>query len=76
MNPKLYELMQEAGYAAPNMAPRASKLVYLVLEHILSTTNPKSRTADEILLLMPVNKELPSTPSKKIYLDFGREVVI
>ncbi len=63
MNSKLYELMREAGYAAPNMAPRTSKLVYLVLEHILSTTDPKGRTADEIRLLMPANKELPYIPS-------------
>jgi hypothetical protein len=63
MNPKLYELMQAAGYAAPNLAPRASKLVYLVLDHLLSTTDPNSRTADEIRFLMSENKDLPYTPS-------------
>lgn len=63
MNSKLYDLMQEAGYAAPNLAPRAHKLVYLVLEHLLSCTDPNSRIADEIHFLMPENKDLPYTPS-------------
>ena len=28
--------MQEAGYAAPNLAPRANKLVELLLFHLLT----------------------------------------
>jgi hypothetical protein len=63
MNSKLYELMREAGYVAPNMAPRASKLVYLVLDHLLSTADPNSRTADEIRFLMPGQEDLTYIPS-------------
>lgn len=41
-------MMQEAGYAAPNMAPRASKLVELVLLHLLSYAKADSVIEGEI----------------------------
>lgn len=59
MNSKLYEMMQEAGYAAPNMAPRASKLVELVLLHLLSYAKADSVIEEEIRELMD-NKEATS----------------
>lgn len=59
MNSKLYALMQEAGYAAPNLAPRAVKLVHLLLDHLLSTADPRSRTADEIRELLEDGKDRP-----------------
>lgn len=35
MNPKLRELMIEAGYAAPEMAGRAHKLSELLIKHMM-----------------------------------------
>lgn len=59
MNPKLYELMQEAGYAAPNLAPRANKLAELLLLHLLSYAKADSVIEEEIRELMD-NKEATS----------------
>ena len=56
MNSKLYELMQEAGYAAPNLSPRAGKFAELLLLHLLSYAKADSVIEDEIRELMD-NKE-------------------
>lgn len=40
--------MQEAGYAAPNMAPRASKLAELLLLHLLGYAKAESVIEEEI----------------------------
>jgi len=66
MNSKLYELMQEAGYAAPNLAPRAGKLVYLVLEHLLDYAKPNSYIADEIADLLSDRADPSYYPVEKI----------
>jgi hypothetical protein len=55
--------MLEAGYAAPSLAPRANKLAYIILDHLLSTTDPNSRTADEIRFLMSERENLSNNPS-------------
>lgn len=52
MNPKLYELMIQAGYSAPNLAPRNIRFTKLLLTYLLEMAPRNSRIAEEILDLL------------------------
>ena len=41
MNPRMRELMLEAGYAAPELAGRANKLIELVIKECAQECNPE-----------------------------------
>lgn len=52
MNSKLYELMIQAGYSAPNLAPRNIRFTKLLLTYLLEMAPRNSRIAEEILDLL------------------------
>lgn len=52
LNPRIKQLMTEAGYAAPEIAPRAQLLVHLltqaICEHITTSNLKSEELADNI----------------------------
>ena len=62
MNERIRELMQSAGYAAPELASRAQKLTELILADVLEELEPRHDSRTEVFR---THKDLHNRISKR-----------